>query len=312
MLSSAGWPETMRLCDDVSRGRRSRRPGQLSFVESISILDASRASWATTARSSSSTTREKFHCAEARRAGRRAQRRDLLAEQLRLRRAAGRGRGADHGAGQLRPLGGAGRRTSTGWRSSAGTTGWSASAVRFVPDFRRAVIDTDMFTPTTIRRFTGHENGAVYGAAEKRCDGTHAPEEPLHLRHRPGLGRHRRRDHQRHRHGQPALAEACSRGRRRRVRSRRHALGESLSTPNCDTCSRPCPRIFCKDARDRYDVRRHRQRAGRADGGQHAGPRRPLGAAARAALQAGRPGHLVPAAAAGTSSTSRCTAFPWA
>ena len=47
-----------------------------------------------------------------------------------------------------------------------------ASAVRIVPDFRNAVIDTDMFTPTTIRRFTGHVNGAVYGAPEKRYDGT--------------------------------------------------------------------------------------------------------------------------------------------
>ena len=29
-----------------------------------------------------------------------------------------------------------------------------------------------MFTPTTIRRFTWHDNGAVYGAPEKRSDGT--------------------------------------------------------------------------------------------------------------------------------------------
>ena len=48
----------------------------------------------------------------------------------------------------------------------------AASAVRFVPDFRSSVIDTDMFTPTTIRRFTGRENGAVYGTPEKRYDGT--------------------------------------------------------------------------------------------------------------------------------------------
>jgi phytoene dehydrogenase-like protein len=51
-----------------------------------------------------------------------------------------------------------------------------ASAVRFMPDFRPYVIDTDMFTPTTIRRFTFHDNGAVYGAPEKRLDGaTHLP-----------------------------------------------------------------------------------------------------------------------------------------
>jgi phytoene dehydrogenase-like protein len=47
----------------------------------------------------------------------------------------------------------------------------AASAVRFVPDFRSTVVDTDLFTPLTIRRFTGHAGGAVYGAAEKRLDG---------------------------------------------------------------------------------------------------------------------------------------------
>jgi phytoene dehydrogenase-like protein len=47
----------------------------------------------------------------------------------------------------------------------------TASAARFVPDFRPAVIDSDMFTPTTIRRYTWHDNGAVYGAPQKRLDG---------------------------------------------------------------------------------------------------------------------------------------------
>ncbi len=45
------------------------------------------------------------------------------------------------------------------------------SAVRFVPDFRPYVVDVDTFTPTTIKRFTGHENGAVYGAPQKHHDG---------------------------------------------------------------------------------------------------------------------------------------------
>ena len=50
------------------------------------------------------------------------------------------------------------------------------SAVRFVPDFRSHVVDTDVFTPTTIRRFTWHDNGAVYGAPDKQLDGsTHLP-----------------------------------------------------------------------------------------------------------------------------------------
>ncbi len=45
------------------------------------------------------------------------------------------------------------------------------SAVRFVPDFRPHVRDTDVFTPRTIRRFTGHVDGAVYGAPHKIVDG---------------------------------------------------------------------------------------------------------------------------------------------
>jgi phytoene dehydrogenase-like protein len=47
----------------------------------------------------------------------------------------------------------------------------NASAVQFVPDFRGFVVDTDMFTPKTIQRFTWHDNGAVYGAPQKRLDG---------------------------------------------------------------------------------------------------------------------------------------------
>jgi phytoene dehydrogenase-like protein len=47
-----------------------------------------------------------------------------------------------------------------------------ASAVRFVGDFRPRVVATDFFTPTTVQRFTGHEQGAVYGSPFKRLDGT--------------------------------------------------------------------------------------------------------------------------------------------
>ncbi len=37
-----------------------------------------------------------------------------------------------------------------------------ASAIKYMPDFRRHVVDVDVFTPKTIRRFTSHDNGAVY------------------------------------------------------------------------------------------------------------------------------------------------------
>lgn len=45
------------------------------------------------------------------------------------------------------------------------------SAIKHIPDFRQHVVDTDVFTPRTIRRFTGHLNGCVYGAPEKFVNG---------------------------------------------------------------------------------------------------------------------------------------------
>ncbi len=47
-----------------------------------------------------------------------------------------------------------------------------ATALELIPDYRSHILDTDSFTPRTIRRFTGHENGCVYGAPEKSLDGT--------------------------------------------------------------------------------------------------------------------------------------------
>ena len=40
-----------------------------------------------------------------------------------------------------------------------------------VPEFASHVVYTDSFTPLTIKRFTGHVNGAVYGSPVKRLDG---------------------------------------------------------------------------------------------------------------------------------------------
>ena len=45
------------------------------------------------------------------------------------------------------------------------------AAVKHMPDFRPHVVDTDVFTPRTIKKFTGHINGAVYGAPKKVVDG---------------------------------------------------------------------------------------------------------------------------------------------
>lgn len=42
---------------------------------------------------------------------------------------------------------------------------------RYIPDFRNRLVYSDMFTPRTILKYTGHINGAVYGAPHKIRDG---------------------------------------------------------------------------------------------------------------------------------------------
>jgi len=44
--------------------------------------------------------------------------------------------------------------------------------VKLVPDFRTSIVYSDVFTPKTIHRFTGHINGAVYGAPNKIKNGS--------------------------------------------------------------------------------------------------------------------------------------------
>ena len=45
------------------------------------------------------------------------------------------------------------------------------AALNHIPDFRPHIVDEDVFTPRTIRRFTGHDNGCVYGAPRKYVNG---------------------------------------------------------------------------------------------------------------------------------------------
>ena len=54
------------------------------------------------------------------------------------------------------------------------------AAQEHIPDIREHIIDTDVFTPRTIKKFTGHLKGAVYGAPVKVLDGT-TPIEHLYL-----------------------------------------------------------------------------------------------------------------------------------
>jgi phytoene dehydrogenase-like protein len=170
LLSSAGWIETLRLCDD-RRQEVPEEPGQLSFIESISVLDTQPRQLGLDRAIVFFNDSPRF-CYEK-------------PEDL-----------ADLRSGVIcspnnfqydEPL----RDNIVRITALANYDGWAAlpkpsyqaakrrwydrlvdSAVRFVPDFRASVVETDMFTPTTIRRYTGHERGAVYGVPEKRYDGT--------------------------------------------------------------------------------------------------------------------------------------------
>ena len=170
VLSSAGWFETMRMCSDSSRVDE-RPPGQLSFIESISILDRVPRDLGHDQTIVFYNDSDRFHWEKPDalgdvRSGVVCSPNNFVYDEpltegvLRITSLANFDRWnalpeAEYRLQKLR------------WYDQA-----VASAVRFMPDFRHAVIATDMFTPTTIRRFTGHANGAVYGTPQKQLDGT--------------------------------------------------------------------------------------------------------------------------------------------
>jgi phytoene dehydrogenase-like protein len=174
ILSSAGRRETLRLCDDITQPDGAA-PGRLSFIETVSILDRQPRDLGLDRTIVFYNDSNEFHWQRPQdalcdvRTG-------VICSPNNFRYDAADGELAD-GVVRITAL--------------ADFDGWSnlpeeqyrleklrwydrlaESAVRFVPDFRGHAVDRDMFTPTTIRRFTWHDNGAVYGAPEKTLDGT--------------------------------------------------------------------------------------------------------------------------------------------
>jgi phytoene dehydrogenase-like protein len=170
VLSSAGWPETMRMCDD-GQPVTVRSPGRLSFCETIAALDVqprdlghqstitfyndspqfdwSKPDAPCDLRSGVICSPNNFDYGDA-----------LLDEgTMRITALANfdHWNGLDDKAYALEKL---------RWYDRI-----TESAVRFVPDYRHRVLDTDMFTPTTVVRFTGHDGGAIYGTPDKQIDG---------------------------------------------------------------------------------------------------------------------------------------------
>jgi phytoene dehydrogenase-like protein len=174
ILSSAGFVETLRMCDDRGVGEVPE-PGQMSFIETVSILDkmpreighdrtivfyndSPKFDWSVPQHELCdvrtgvicSPNNFDYHAGEG----------QLPEGVVRITSIASYDRWSRLDADQY-------ALEKLKWYDRA-----VASAVRFMPEFRSHVIDTDMFTPTTIRRFTSHDNGAVYGAPRKRLEGT--------------------------------------------------------------------------------------------------------------------------------------------
>ncbi len=171
VLSSAGWCETLRMCNVLET--KPAESGQLSFVESVSTLKTQPRDLGYRHTMVFFNDSERFHW----------QRPDDLADVR-----SGVICSPDNFCYDGAPAVGEGTLRLTALANFDRWAGldpetyqeekrrWyermAESAIRFIPDFRSHVVDVDVFTPKTIRRFTGHDNGAVYGAPKKRYDGT--------------------------------------------------------------------------------------------------------------------------------------------
>ena len=177
VISSVGYPETLRLCSPGHEAEAEANTGALSFVETISVYRQPPATWGwgedTIIFFNDS---ERFDYSRAQelvdpRSG-------VICFPNNFEYAGGH---LPEGLFRVTCLANYAK-----WAAlpepdyQAAKTGWlgemQRSARRFLPPVRDAVlaenlVTTDMFTPRTVRKFTGHLNGAIYGAPRKVRDG---------------------------------------------------------------------------------------------------------------------------------------------
>jgi phytoene dehydrogenase-like protein len=179
IISTAGVVETARMCDDLPADTASDNIGQLSFTETITVLDKQPTDFGWDDTIIFFNTRERFHYAGVK---------DAL---------------VDPTSGVIcfpnNYQYGDGRQLSEGFlriTAMANHDQWCALnetdyltqkahwyaelqkvALGILPtpknglSLNDARIASDMFTPRTVRKFTGHLNGAIYGAPHKIKDG---------------------------------------------------------------------------------------------------------------------------------------------
>jgi len=177
VLSSAGYAETMRLCDGAFLSSPRPSPwegeeelGRISFVESVSILDVTPASLGHDATIVFFNDAETFTYAEPRGSV------DLSSGILCCPNNYKRHENLQEGVVRLTWLANYDRWANLDEAAYTAAKGALRDNLikrvrEFIPTFTAHLVFTDMFTPRTIRQYTGHLNGAVYGSPRKRRDG---------------------------------------------------------------------------------------------------------------------------------------------
>ena len=166
VFSSAGYVETMRLCTDCDPGNLAPLAGRMSFIEVIHVLDKPMKALGHDTTIIFYNTGKEFHyevpadlvdprsgvicCPDNFLFDR-----PLVKPTIRLTCLAN----FDRWAALEEP---AYRQAKADWLPRI-----HQEVLKFVPDFRDHIVFTDFFTPRTIKHWTGHVNGAVYGAPGK-------------------------------------------------------------------------------------------------------------------------------------------------
>lgn len=178
VISSIGHPETLRICEPARATEAEANVGQLSYAETIAVYRQPPAAWGwgddTIIFFNDS---DRFHYERA------AEQVDLRSGVICFPNNFAYADGADLPEGLLRVtcLANYDRWATLPEETyQADKRRWfesiQQSARRFLPPVEEGMlaanlVTTDMFTPRTVKKFTGHLNGAIYGAPRKLRDG---------------------------------------------------------------------------------------------------------------------------------------------
>ena len=177
IISTAGAVETDRLCDDLPADTSSENIGQLSFTETITALNKQPADFGWDDTIIFFNTRERFHYARVDEGLV-----DPTSGVICFPNNYDYGEGRQLDEGLLRITAMANHDNWCALKEDdylAQKAHWYGElqkvALKVLPDSPISLdqhrIAQDMFTPRTVRKYTGHLNGAIYGAPNKIKDG---------------------------------------------------------------------------------------------------------------------------------------------